>query len=78
MTNPYLTAGQRLRTWRESRGLSQTAAAALIPVCQPTWSDWEADRKKPHIEHGLRIEQLTRGACPIEMFAERGATSTEG
>lgn len=36
-----------IRAWREARGLSQEAAAALVYVTRATWANWETGRTTP-------------------------------
>jgi transcriptional regulator with XRE-family HTH domain len=55
-------ARDRLRAWRESKGLKQTEAADLIDVWQGTWSAWEKGWKRPSIEMLVRLEELTKGS----------------
>lgn len=55
-------AREKLRAWREARGLSQTQAAALVDVWQGSWSAWESGRKRPSIEQLLALEALTRNS----------------
>lgn len=71
-----------LKEWRAAKGLSQEAAAALVGVRQPTWSDWEHARKRPQIEQALKIAEVTDGAVAVEAWrdldAAAGRTGTEG
>lgn len=60
-TNPLLT-------WREKQGLSQTEAAELIGVKQPTWSSWEQKSKAPGLTHALKIEEVTGGEVKAAML----------
>ena len=73
-----MTPGERLKAWREEQGLSQTDAGAKVGVTQPTWSDWEADKKVPHIHSAIKIAKLTKGKCPIEMWAALSARPKSG
>lgn len=45
MNNP---TPAEIRQARESAGLSQTAAAALISSTMRTWQDWEAGKSRMH------------------------------
>lgn len=38
-----------IKSARQSTGLSQTAAAALIHSTMRTWQDWEAGKAKMHL-----------------------------
>jgi transcriptional regulator with XRE-family HTH domain len=68
-----MTAGERLRAWRTGEGLSQAQAGLAVGVGQNTWSDWEHDRKKPHVERAIAIERATRGKVRVEHFARAAA-----
>lgn len=39
--------GDKIKAWREQRGLSRAALARLLPVAYRTLEDWEAGRAKP-------------------------------
>lgn len=41
-----MSVGRKVRKWRQSRGLSERAAAAKIGVSQPTWRAVENDDVK--------------------------------
>lgn len=41
------SAGEQLKRWRVGKKLSQTAAAKLVQVEQPTWSRWETGKWRP-------------------------------
>lgn len=56
---PKLLPGDRLKTWRKSRGLSQTDAGAKVEVSAATWCDWESHKKTPRGVHRDAIEVLT-------------------
>lgn len=58
---------------RES--LSQDEAAKSVGVHANTWSDWENGRKTPRTETALEIDVLTKGACPIESWADEETAS---
>jgi transcriptional regulator with XRE-family HTH domain len=55
-------ARDRLRAWRKSKGLNQTAAGELVDVLQGSWSAWESGHKRPSIEQLVRLEELTKGS----------------
>lgn len=67
---------ERLKAWRKAEGISQEKAAEIIGVHQNTWSDWEGGRKSPRTDTALEIDVLTKGACPVEAWAEEN-TATE-
>lgn len=86
-----MNASEQLRAWREAEGLSQSAAAAKVPVSQPTWSDWEAGKKCPHIAQALRLQELAgielmawketadaQRSKTLERMAKPPRTGTEG
>ena len=52
-----MNAPEQIRAWRENNGLSQAAAAERVGVSQPTWSDWEAGKKCPHVAQAIRLER---------------------
>ncbi len=41
-----MSAGQRLREWRKSRGLTQEQLAQKFNVVKATVSDWETDKRE--------------------------------
>lgn len=57
---------EQIRTARESAGLSQTAAAALLHTTCRTWQQWEAGDRRMHpafwelfrIKSATRIEHI--------------------
>lgn len=62
--------------WRETRGVTQTAAATMVGVRQATWSDWENGKKRPHIPQALKIAEVTLGDVPVEAWAESATSNT--
>jgi DNA-binding XRE family transcriptional regulator len=71
---------QLLRTWRAAKGLTQTAAAALVPASAAAWCEWETGAI-PKLKVAFRIEEITDGAVPVSAWnetEERAATGTEG
>lgn len=71
-----MSASTQLLRWRQAKGISQTAAANLVGVTQPTWSDWEAGKKCPHIKQAVRIEQET--GVPVSAWLIRDAPDETG
>jgi transcriptional regulator with XRE-family HTH domain len=55
-------ARDKLKAWREAKGLNQTEAAEMVGVWQGSWSAWESGRKRPSIEQLVRLEELTKGS----------------
>lgn len=60
----------KLKAWRKAEGISQEEAATRVKVHQNTWSDWESGNKTPRTDTALEIDVLTKGACPIESWAD--------
>lgn len=54
------TTGERLRRWREARGLSQAELASLVGVAQPTIVKWETDQRQPRKGYWTTLEQALR------------------
>jgi transcriptional regulator with XRE-family HTH domain len=52
-------AGQALKRWRRAKKLSQTAAAELVGVEQPTWSRWETGVWRPESPMRDVLQNLT-------------------
>ena len=67
-----MQAPDLLRAWREAKGLTQTAAAELIGVSQPSYSDYENGKKFPRIENAIKIAGTTDGAVPVAAWARTG------
>lgn len=42
-----MTIGERLKAWREKKGITQQDAAGIFKVCLKTINNWEAGRTKP-------------------------------
>lgn len=53
-----LTPRERLKAWRDERGLSQKEAGAMIGVSGPAWCEWENGGRAP-VEHRAALEVLT-------------------
>ncbi len=66
-----------LRSWRVGAGLTQEAAAHLIGVSQPTYSDYEHGKKVPRTQKALEIEQTTGGAVPVTAWALESRAKAE-
>ena len=74
-----------LTRWREEIAkITQTEAAALIPVSQATWSDWEKGKKVPKVGPAVKLEKVSDGAVPVEAWVKADdaephkPTGTEG
>ncbi len=52
----------KFKEWRESAGLRQGQAGALIGISQPYISNIEKGKKPPSARLAMRIEQITKGA----------------
>jgi len=70
-------AGDLLRKWREKKGLTQTDAAKLLGMAQGVLSSYESGEREPSVGRALEIAKRTRGAVPVESWAER-RTGTDG
>lgn len=51
----------KLRNWRQQRGLTQAAAAALLGVARRTWHQWELGAIMPGPGHMIELVHLTEG-----------------
>jgi DNA-binding XRE family transcriptional regulator len=79
-------AAVALEEWRKKMGLTQWACAAKVGVSQASWSDWEADKKRPNIESAVAIDAVTLGEVPVSLWVKRrrkkptlvAATGSEG
>jgi transcriptional regulator with XRE-family HTH domain len=48
---PMHSISERMRSWRESKGLSQTAAAEAAGVSPRNWQNWEqGHRRNPRLD----------------------------
>jgi DNA-binding XRE family transcriptional regulator len=70
-------ASQLLSAWRRENKLSQGAAAEMLGVRQPTWSEYEIGRKIPRTTTALEIARMTGGAVPIEAWGEPAAEAPD-
>jgi len=64
-----MTIGQRIKTRRLARNLTQAEAAAMLGVGQSRWADLEADRKNLTI--GILISVAAVLKCPARDFLDR-------
>lgn len=62
-------ASKKLRAWRKKQDLSQTEAARLLEVSQPTYSEYETGRKVPRTAKAFEIEAKTKGAVKASGWA---------
>lgn len=72
-----MRAPELLRDWRKAAGISQSEAAELIDVRQPTWSDYEQGRKVPRTILAVKIAALTGGAVPVESWGPEVSEAAE-
>jgi transcriptional regulator with XRE-family HTH domain len=70
--------GQRLREWRESRGLSQAQAADMIGAKQGTWAPWESGKKCPSVRRANQLVTLTDGAVPVSGWSSPAVADESG
>jgi transcriptional regulator with XRE-family HTH domain len=61
--------GERLRIWRDSKGLSQQEAAKLVRTKQRTWASWEHDGATPEIDFAEDLERVTDGFVAMRDWA---------
>jgi transcriptional regulator with XRE-family HTH domain len=59
-----------LKRWREGKGLTQSAAAALLDISQACLSDYERSVKSPDVVRALGIASRTKHAVPVESWAK--------
>lgn len=58
-----------LRVWRERSGLTQQAAAGILNISQPTYSDYENGKKVPRTQKAIEVERATGGTVPVSAWA---------
>lgn len=63
-------AAAELKTWRKSLSLNQTAAAKVIGVSQPTYSEYETGRKTPRTVKAIEIQEKTGGKVSVAAWGE--------
>lgn len=71
-TSPVDTFGTRLRTARESVGLSQDDAALELGVSKSSLSAWENDKHFPQLETFIQLCALYRASADEIISASRG------
>ena len=71
-----MRAPELLKAWREQNELSQFAAAKLLDISQPTYSDYENRKKIPRTQKALSIAEKTGGAVPVSAWADETPEST--
>lgn len=49
-----MTDGERIKIWRESRGLSQSALAEMVGVRRQAVWNWENDKADP-TQHNVKL-----------------------
>lgn len=54
-----------IRSWRESKGLTQEQAATLCGVPWRSWWRWEAGRVLPSLEAADKIIRASEGAVTL-------------
>ena len=57
-----------LKSWRETKGLSQNDAAVKIGVTKQCWQLWESGRRIPDATHVRKLMKMT-GVDPNALFA---------
>lgn len=62
-------ASKQLLAWRTRQRLNQTAAAKLLKVSQPTYSEYETGRKVPRTAKAFEIQEKTKGAVKAAGWA---------
>jgi DNA-binding transcriptional regulator YiaG len=55
----------RIRSFRDERGITQAALAALLGVRDATVSDWERGVKTPPAYLGLALAAIRDGVEPV-------------
>lgn len=69
-----MTAAHPLKTWRDSRGLTQTALALLLGVRKNSVHRYERGERFPRPRILARIETVTAGAITARDFLPLKAT----
>lgn len=68
-----VTAGKRLRSWREAQGLTQKALADLVDEEQSTISRLESSEFPPSLDLAIKLSRLARKRggklrLPVDMW----------
>ncbi len=61
-------AGETLKKWRISEGLTLQEAADRVGTSRQVWSDWERGRRRPGTNFMAKVRETTRGAVTADMF----------
>lgn len=61
-----VTAGKKLRRWRQELEKSQVEAGALLGVSAAAWCYWEKGRRLPPPKRAAALQELTGGAVTVE------------
>jgi transcriptional regulator with XRE-family HTH domain len=59
---------ERLREWRDSAGISQSAAAIAVGTSGPVWCEWEKGSRRPRLRFAFAIQRLTNGTLDAEAW----------
>lgn len=59
-----MTFGQRIKTYRQQKGLSQEKVAQLVGVSRQAVGKWEADQSAPSTENLLKLAEIL--GCTVE------------
>ena len=57
-----MTAGEKLKAWRDWAETTQRKAAKAAGFSQAAWNDYENDHKEPRVDQIRKLEELTRGS----------------
>lgn len=64
-----MTLGDRLRAWRKTHRLTQTAAAKAAGISQSAWSELETDDvERIGLDVAERVVKVTSGAVTLQHF----------
>jgi transcriptional regulator with XRE-family HTH domain len=61
-----MRGSEKLKEWRDERGLSQTKAAETFGVDQGVWGAWERDEKRPSLETIFALQSFTAGKITVQ------------
>lgn len=73
-----MSPGKKLAAWRKKKGLTQVAAAKLVGATQTAWSEWEADKKSPRVEHAFELQRVTGGAVKAQEWGAAAVARANG
>jgi predicted transcriptional regulator len=72
------SGGDELRKWRERGKVPARSGADLVPCSERTWYRWERHQATPSLAHAFRLEEITDGAVPAQIWGFARAGEGQG